>query len=40
MSYLGKFSTEFFYTSQNASIDEPDLTKPKKLGLTGLDFEF
>ena len=40
MSYLGKFFTEFFYTSQNVSIDDPDQTKPKKLGVTGLDFEF
>ena len=38
MSYLGKFFTEFFYTSQNVSMDDPDLTKPKKIGGNGIRF--
>ena len=37
-SYLSKFSTEFFYTSQDLSMIDSDIRNSKKIGGHGLRF--
>ena len=36
--YLGQFSTEFFYTSQDLSLIVPDIRELKKIGGHGVRF--